>query len=233
MLTLYQISLETFGVVISPGVAVFVFVFVALESVADVAEPRASVDIALAFDVLVPVSVVAVEVYSSGRPRFLAFPNVDYFASSSSSVDVVGQESVYSPTGVHANYVLCSILSTPGPHHNKNLERCYNKPNPGYNNTSDTNALPMDATTNHSRKKYLLLYQEQRIHSAYQATLSPPEVPQIRWVVAEEFQFQYLHLPLPLLEQERLLPTPKELSPKVTFSFCCLLSLNFIHKAYQ
>ena len=49
MLTLYQISLETFGVVISPGVAVFVFV--ALESVADVAEPQASVCIALAFDV--------------------------------------------------------------------------------------------------------------------------------------------------------------------------------------
>ncbi|HZV47166.1 MAG TPA: hypothetical protein VFG06_07475 [Thermodesulfovibrionales bacterium] len=234
MFTSYQVFLETFGVVISPGVAgpevenavvgvaVFVFVFVALVSVADVAEPRASVDIALAFDVLVPVSVVAVEVYSSGRPRFLAFPNADYFSSSSSSVDVVGQESVYSPTGVHANYVLCSILSTPGPHQNKNLEHGYNKPNPDYNNASDTNALPMDATTNHSRKKCLHLYQEQRTHT-YQATLSPPEVPQIRWVVAEEFQFQYLHLPLPLLEQEQQLPTPKELSLKATFSFYCLL----------
>ncbi len=58
--------------------------------VADVAEPQASVDIAVAFVVLVPVSVVVVEVDSSGRPKFLAFPNVDHFASSSSSVEVVG-----------------------------------------------------------------------------------------------------------------------------------------------
>ena len=55
-----------------------------------VAEPQASVDIALAFDVSVPVSVVAVEVDSPGCPRFLAFPNVDYSASSSSSVQVAG-----------------------------------------------------------------------------------------------------------------------------------------------
>ena len=59
-------------------------------------EPQASVDIAVAFVVLVPVSVVVVEVDSSGRPRFLAFPNVDHFASSSSSVEVVGKESVHS-----------------------------------------------------------------------------------------------------------------------------------------
>ena len=55
-----------------------------------VAEPQASVDIAVAFDFLVPVSVVVVEVYSSEHPKFLAFPNVDYFASSSNSVEVVG-----------------------------------------------------------------------------------------------------------------------------------------------
>ena len=53
------------------------------------AEPQASADIAVAFAVLVPVSVVAAEVDSSGRPRFLAFPNVDHYASSSSSVEVV------------------------------------------------------------------------------------------------------------------------------------------------
>jgi hypothetical protein len=68
-----------------PGV-----VFVAVVSVADVAEPQASVDIAVAFVVSVPVSVVVVEVDSSGRPKFLAFPNVDHYASSSSSVEVVG-----------------------------------------------------------------------------------------------------------------------------------------------
>ena len=65
-------------------------VFVVVVSVADVAEPQASVDIAVAFAVLVPVSVVVVEVDSSGRPKFLAFPNVDHYASSSSSVEVVG-----------------------------------------------------------------------------------------------------------------------------------------------
>ena len=68
-----------------PGV-----VFVAVVSVSDVAEPQASVDIAVAFDGLVPVSVVVVEADSSGRPKFPAFPNVDHYASSSSSVEVVG-----------------------------------------------------------------------------------------------------------------------------------------------
>ena len=63
---------------------------VAFVVVGVVAEPQASVDIALAFDVSVPVSVVAVEVDSPGCPRFLAFPNVDYSASSSSSVQVAG-----------------------------------------------------------------------------------------------------------------------------------------------
>ena len=68
-----------------PGV-----VFVAVVSVADVAEPQASVDIAVAFDVLVPVSVVVVELYSSGRPKFFAFPNIYSFPNCSSSVEVVG-----------------------------------------------------------------------------------------------------------------------------------------------
>ncbi len=54
-----------------------VVVFVAVSSVADVAEPRVSVDIPLASDVLVPVSVVTVEVDSSGRPRFFVYPNID------------------------------------------------------------------------------------------------------------------------------------------------------------
>jgi hypothetical protein len=68
-----------------PGV-----VLVAVFSVADVAEPQASVDIAVAFDFLVLVSVVVVGLGNSARPKFLAFPNVDYYASSSSSVEVVG-----------------------------------------------------------------------------------------------------------------------------------------------
>jgi len=62
----------------------------ALVSAADVAEPQVSADIASAFAVLLPVSLFAVEVDSLGRPRFLAFPNVDHYASSSSSVGVAG-----------------------------------------------------------------------------------------------------------------------------------------------
>jgi hypothetical protein len=38
---------------------------------------------------------------------------------------------------------------------------------------SDTSALPMDATTNHYRKRCLHLYQEQRRHM-FQASLLPP-----------------------------------------------------------
>jgi hypothetical protein len=163
-----------------PGV-----VFVAVVSVADVAEPQASVDIAVAFDVLVPVSVVVAEVDSSGRPKFLAFPNVDHFASSSSSVEVVGWESVHSSTDARTNYDLCSILSNLGLHQNKNLEHCYNNPSPGYNNVSDTNDLPIDATTNHSRKRGLHQCQVQRRHTS-QVSLSPVVVREIRWAAAEE-----------------------------------------------
>ena len=160
-------------------------VFVAFVSLADVAEPLASVDIAVAFVVLVLVSEVVVEVDSSGHPKFLSFPNVDHFASSSSSVEVVGEESVHSPTGARTNCGLCSILSNPGPHQNKNLEHCYNNPSPGYNNVSDTNDLPMDATTNHCRKRCPHLSQGQHRHTS-QGSLPPVEARQIRWVVAEK-----------------------------------------------
>ena len=85
-----EVENAVFGVAAVSEVSQPVVVFVAFVSVADAAEPHASVDIALAFDVSVPVSVGMVEADSSGRPRFLAIPNVDYFASSSSSVEVVG-----------------------------------------------------------------------------------------------------------------------------------------------
>jgi hypothetical protein len=172
-----------------------VVAFVALVSVADVSEPQASVDIAVAFDFSVPVSVVEVEVDSSGRSRFFAFPNIDYYSSSSSSVEVVGEESVHSAIGVRTNYGLCSTLSNLDLHRNKNLEHFDNKPNPGCNNVSDTNDLPMDATTNHSRKICLHLYQGQRTHSSYQASLSLPEVPEKRRGVAEKCQHVYRLLP--------------------------------------
>src|SRR5208337_3788500 len=81
---------------------------------ADVSEPQVSADIAVAFEVLVPVSVVAAEVDSPGRPKFLAFPNVDHYASSSSSAGVVGEESAHSSTVARSNYGPCSILSNLG-----------------------------------------------------------------------------------------------------------------------
>jgi hypothetical protein len=191
--------------------------------VVDVAGPQASDDIPVPFAVLVPVSVVVVEVDSSGRPKFLAFSNVDRYASYSSSVEGVGEGFVHSSTGAHTNYGLCSILSNLGLHQNRNLGHYDNNPNPGHNNGSDTNDLPMDATTNHSRKICLHhLYQEQRRHRPYQASLRQLVVRQIRWVVAKEFQ--YVYLPLPSLEWERQLPTPKAVFRKVTSSFCCLPS---------
>jgi len=164
--------------------------FGALASVPDVAEPQASVDIAPPFHVSAPVSVVAVEVDSPGRPRFAAFPNVDYRASPSSCSEVVGEESVRSSTGVRANHGLCRILSNPGLRHNRNAEHCYNRPRPGRNNVSDTTGLPMDATTSRSRRTCLHRFRERRTHPPHQASRSLPEVPQMEWVevAAEELQ---------------------------------------------
>jgi hypothetical protein len=73
-----------------PGVVFVAVVSVALVFVAVVAEPQASVDIAVAFHVLLPVSVVGVEVDSLGHPKFFVFPNVDLYATCSSSVEAVG-----------------------------------------------------------------------------------------------------------------------------------------------
>ena len=79
---------------LSPEVVVLVsepeVVSAAAVFVADVSEPQASVDIVVVFVVLVPVSVVVVEVDSSGRPKFFAFPNICSFPNCSSSVEVVG-----------------------------------------------------------------------------------------------------------------------------------------------
>jgi hypothetical protein len=115
---------------------------------------------------------------------FVPFPNIDHYASSASYLEVVGEESVHNPTGVRTNYGLCSILSNMGLHHNKNLEQSYNKPNPSHNIVSDTNDLPIDATTNRSRKTSLNLHQELRKHHPYPATLSHPEVRQMQWAEA-------------------------------------------------
>jgi len=170
-----ELSPEVVVLVSEPGVV----------SVAHVAEPQASVDTAVAFHVSVPVFVVVAEACSSGHPKFLAFPNVDPFANCPSSVEVVGEESVHSSTDARTNYDLCSILSNLGLHQNKNLEHCYNNPSPGYNNVNDTNDLPKNATTNHSRNRSLHQCQEQRRHR-YQVTQLTLVVREIRWVVAVE-----------------------------------------------
>jgi hypothetical protein len=140
----------------SPAVVVWVaapeVVFAAVVVVADVAGPPVAVDIAVAVVVSVPGAVVVVEVDSSGRSTFLAVPNVELSASSASSVEVVGEESVHSSTGARTNYGLGSSLATRGRHQNKNWAHGHNTPSPGYKTVSDTTALPRDATTTHSRK---------------------------------------------------------------------------------
>jgi hypothetical protein len=140
-------------------------------SAADVAAPQASVGTAVAFVVSVPVSAAVVAVYSPGRPRFLAFPNAGHCARFSSSFQVVDKESVRTPNGARTNYGLCNIPSNPGLHQNRNSEHGYSNPSRGCNNVSDTNDLPMDATTSHSRKICLHLYWEQRKHRSYRASL--------------------------------------------------------------
>jgi hypothetical protein len=142
--------------------------------------PRASADIAVAIVVLVPASVSAGGVYSPGRPRSPAFPNVVHFSSFSSSDEVVGEESVHSSIGARSNYGLCSILSNPDLYQNKSLEPYYNNPSPGHNNVNDTSDLPMDATTSRSRKTALHQCREQRKHRPNQVSLSHPAAREIR-----------------------------------------------------
>jgi hypothetical protein len=84
-----ELSAEAAVLVAEPEAAVLAAELSA-EAAFVIAEPQVSVDIAVAFVVLVPVSVAVVEVDSSGHPKFLAVPNVDHFASSSSSVEVAG-----------------------------------------------------------------------------------------------------------------------------------------------
>ena len=182
-----ELSPEVVVLVVEPEAVFLVYfevsepgvVFVAVASAADAPEPPASVDIPVAFVVLLRVSVVVVEVDSPARPKSLAFPNVDYFATPASSVEVAGHQFVHNTSGAHANYDLCSILSNLSLHQNKTLEHGHNKPSRGHSNVTDTNDRAMGATTSHSKKTSLSLYQEQRKHSTYQATLSQPEVLQI------------------------------------------------------
>ena len=161
--------------------------FVAVVSLAGVAEPRAAGYILVAFVVLVPASEAVAGAYSSGHPRSVVFPSIDCYARSASSVGGVGGQSVHSTMGARTNYVPYSILAILGPHHNKNSERSYNNPNLDHNTVSDTSDPAMDATTIHSRKTNLCLSQEQRKHQAYQVALSQLGVRRMRWVVVCQY----------------------------------------------
>ncbi len=158
-----------------PGAA-----FVAVASLVYVSELQASGNIPALSVFSVPASGLVVEFYSPGHSTLLVSPSVDYYASSASSAAVAGNESVYGPIDDHTNYGPCNVLSIVGLHHNKNSGHYCNTPIPGHNSASDTNDLPMDATTSHSRKIDLQKSRGQRKRWAYQGAQSHPEVRQIR-----------------------------------------------------
>lgn len=156
------------------------FVGIAPVFAADIAERPAFVGIAPVFDISTPVSAVVVVVDSLGHPRFFVFANNQYRASSASSGEVVGWESVHSSTGARANYGHRSTLSTPGPHHSRSAGHGHSNPSPGHDNVSDTNGLPIATTTSHSRRTGPCLYQEPHTHRSCPAPLPPPEVQKTR-----------------------------------------------------
>jgi hypothetical protein len=184
---IHEVALEAAAPEVALEAAVPVVAFGPAEPVAvsgaDVAEHQASADIALASDVSVPASVVAVEVGSPGRPRSSVFPNVGHYANPSSSAEAAGWEFAHSSICVRTNHDSGNVLSNPGLRQNKNLELHYNNPSPGHNTVNDTNDLPIDATRNHSRKTGLHLRQGQHIHRPYQALRSHPEVTEMQSVV--------------------------------------------------
>jgi hypothetical protein len=135
-------------------------VFVGPFSIVHVSGPQGSVHIHTVFAVSIPVSVVVKGVDIFRRPIFFVFPNIDYYPSLSSFVEDVDKESVGTPTDAHANDGPCSSPSNRSLCHNKRLGYNCNKPKPDHNDVNDTSALPMDATTNHHRRKCLHRYRE-------------------------------------------------------------------------
>jgi len=181
-------------------------------SAAESAQPL--IDIAVAFAVLAPVSVAAMEVDSLGRPKFLAFPNVAHCASPASSVRVVGRESVHSSNDARASYALCSILSNLGLRQNRNSAHCCNNPNPGYSNATYTNDLPTGATTSCPKNTGLRLPQERRTRRPYQAALPHPEASRRGGEAAGKQAFHSLQaLPPPVLDLPPVAAAPVRALP--------------------
>jgi hypothetical protein len=163
-----DLSPEVVVLVVEPEVVsaavVFVagpeIVFVGPFSIVHVSGPQGSVHIHTVFAVSIPVSVVVKGADIFRRPIFFVFPNIDDYPSLSSFVEDVDKESVGTPTDAHANDGPCSSLSNRSLCRNKKLGYNYNKPKPDHNDVNDTSALPMDATTNHHRRKCLHRYRE-------------------------------------------------------------------------
>jgi hypothetical protein len=161
-------------------------VFVAPFSIVHVSGRQVSDHIQPVFGVSTSVFAPVERVDICRCPIFFLFPNIDYYTSLSNFVEDVHKGFVGSPTDAHANDDLCRMLSNRSLYHNKNLEYIDNTPNPDHNTVSDTNALPMGATTNHDRKRCLHRYPVQRRHTSL-GSRSPLAVREIRWAAAGEY----------------------------------------------
>jgi len=156
-------------------------------SVAGFAVHQVSGNIAVASVVANPASLGATWADSPGHPTFVgSSPNTCSFPSSSSSVELGYKVLVYNPTDARTSYGLCSVLSNAGLHHNRNSEHYDNNPSLCRSNVNDTNGLPIDATTNHSRKTGLHLCKDQHRYRC-QAALPVPAVRRRRWVVVTQY----------------------------------------------
>jgi hypothetical protein len=189
-----ELSLEAAALAVEPEVVfvaepevVLAVAPVSPVSVAGFAVHQVSDNIAVASVVANPVSLGATWADSPGHPTFVgSSPNTCSFPSSSSSVELGYKVLVYNPTDARTSYGLCSVLSNAGLHHNRNSEHYDNNPSLCRSNVNDTNGLPIDATTNHSRKTGLYLCKDQHRYRC-QAALPVPAVRRRRWVVVTQY----------------------------------------------
>jgi len=100
----------------SPEVAVSVAgheaALVAVVSPDNIPEPQAFPDIAVPFPVSAPASALGVADDTARRPTFAVFASVDYCATSASSVEAVGDQSVHGTSCVRTRCGLCNMFSS-------------------------------------------------------------------------------------------------------------------------
>ena len=149
-----------------------------------------SLEIAVLPEILVaPLETVFVIAFGASNlehPKFVASPNAYSFPSPSSFVELAYGVFVGSSTDALSNDDPYSHSSSLRVSLHKKMERFDSIPNLNYSSASDTNVLPMDATTNHRRKRCPHLLQGRRRYTS-QAALSTPVVQQIRWAAAEQY----------------------------------------------